>query len=67
MNEIIIENCKKKIKNKFDLVMLASKKTRELIAGNVKKKNDENNSEKYTLIALKEIEKQCLEENNIIQ
>lgn len=59
MNNIIIENCSKKIKNKFDLVIIAAKRTRELSTGNVKKIIDNNENDKNTIIALKEIEKEC--------
>lgn len=54
MARITVEDCEKKVKNKFDLVVLAAQRTRQILAGNditIKEAQDE----KKPVIALREI------------
>ncbi|HIH2763654.1 MAG TPA: DNA-directed RNA polymerase subunit omega [Candidatus Azoamicus sp.] len=56
MCELIKEICIKKIKNKFELVLIAAKRARDLSLNNIKTSIN-NTNDKATIIALKEIEK----------
>ncbi|HIH2762697.1 MAG TPA: DNA-directed RNA polymerase subunit omega [Candidatus Azoamicus sp. MARI] len=46
----------KKIKNKFELVLIVAKRAREISLNNIKTSIN-NNNDKTTIVALKEIEK----------
>ncbi|MDR3156064.1 MAG: DNA-directed RNA polymerase subunit omega [Holosporaceae bacterium] len=54
MARITIEDCEQNVKNRFDLVILASQRTRQLLAGDKLTVSNEKN-EKKSVIALREI------------
>lgn len=53
MARITVEDCEKVIPNRFDLVILAAQRTRQILAGN--KIGVEDKDEKKPVIALREI------------
>lgn len=53
MARITVEDCEKVVPNKFDLVILAAQRTRQILAGD--KLTVEDNDEKKPVIALREI------------
>lgn len=54
----------KKIKNKFELVLIVAKRAREISLNNIKTSIN-NNNDKTTIVALKEIEKGYKEKNDL--
>ncbi|MDR1335088.1 MAG: DNA-directed RNA polymerase subunit omega [Holosporaceae bacterium] len=54
MARITIEDCERNVKNRFDLVILASRRTRQLLAGDKLTVPNEKN-EKKPVVALREI------------
>jgi DNA-directed RNA polymerase subunit omega len=61
MARITVEECLEKIDNRFELVMLAAKRSRQLATGGRDPLLDEE-SDKPTVIALREIEKGLVNE-----
>lgn len=55
MSNLNIENCVKNVNNKFKLVLMASKRARNIMSKNVKLFVDPLN-DKSTVVALREIE-----------
>jgi len=55
MPRVSIENCLKHINNRFDLVLVASKRAKDIATKNVKPLVDPSN-DKPTVIALREID-----------
>jgi DNA-directed RNA polymerase subunit omega len=53
MARITVEDCEKVVMNRFDLVVLAAQRTRQILSGN--KITLESNDEKKPIIALREI------------
>ncbi|TLY47079.1 MAG: DNA-directed RNA polymerase subunit omega [Gammaproteobacteria bacterium] len=53
MARVTVEDCLKKVKNHFELVILASKRARQLAKGGIAMVDPEN--DKPTVIALREI------------
>ncbi len=53
MARITVEDCEKVVKNRFDLVVLAAQRTRQILAGDAV--TVEENDEKKPVIALREI------------
>ncbi|HIH2762391.1 MAG TPA: DNA-directed RNA polymerase subunit omega [Candidatus Azoamicus sp.] len=56
MCDLVKEANSKKIKNKFELVLIAAKRAREISLNNIKTQIN-NTNDKTTITALKEIEK----------
>lgn len=54
MARITVEDCEKIVPNRFDLVVLAAQRTRQIVAGEQLTLNNENH-EKNTVLALREI------------
>ncbi|MFU8797757.1 MAG: DNA-directed RNA polymerase subunit omega [Gammaproteobacteria bacterium] len=54
MARVTIEDCLPHVVNRFDLVLLASKRARQLASGRVEPTIDPGN-DKYTVVALREI------------
>lgn len=54
MARVTIEDCLPNVGNRFDLVLLAAKRARQLASGRVEPTVDPGN-DKYTVIALREI------------
>ncbi len=54
MARITVEDCLKKVPNRFELVLTASERTRQLITGSIARVD---NKDKPTVIALREIAK----------
>lgn len=55
MCKISIENCLKNVKNKFELVLLVSRRAQDISAGKIKL-SENDLKYKFTYLALKEIE-----------
>ena len=53
MDRVTIEDCEKVVSNRFDLVVLAAQRTRQILAGDAL--TVEGNDEKKPVIALREI------------
>ena len=53
MARVTVEDCEKVVKNRFDLVVLAAQRTRQILAGDAI--TVEGNGEKKPVIALREI------------
>lgn len=64
MCKILIENCLKNVKNKFELVLLVSKRAQDMSSGKIKLP-EQDLKYKFTYLALKEIElnKKLYQEN----
>lgn len=58
MARITVEDCEKIVKNRFDLVVLAAQRTRQIFAGD--KITVENKDEKKPVVALREIAAQTV-------
>jgi DNA-directed RNA polymerase subunit omega len=54
MARVTIEDCLPHVNNRFDLVLLAAKRARQLSTGRVEPTLDPGN-DKYTVVALREI------------
>jgi len=55
MARITVEDCLKKVDNRFELVLVSSKRARQLMVGNKESQLDWEN-DKATVVALREIE-----------
>ena len=61
MARVTIEDCDKKIPNRFELCMIASQRVKEMQSGApIVGSNISGNDDKFTVIALKEIALDCL-------
>lgn len=58
MARVTVEDCEKVIKNRFDLVVLAAQRTRQILAGDAI--TIDNSDEKKPVIALREIAAQTV-------
>ena len=63
MARLTVEDCLEKIGNRYDLVLLASKRTRQLLMGNEPLIEDQ--SDKPTVMALREIAAGVVTHENI--
>ena len=63
MARLTVEDCLEKIGNRYDLVLLASKRTRQLLMGNEPLIEDQ--SDKPTVMALREIAAGVVTNENI--
>lgn len=64
MARVTVEDCLDNVDNRFELVMLASKRARQLATGGEEPKVDVNN-DKPTVVALREIAENLVTPDNI--
>ena len=64
MARVTVEDCLDNVDNRFELVMLASKRARQLATGGEEPKVDVNN-DKPTVVALREIAEGLVTNDNI--
>ncbi len=64
MARITVEDCLENIDNRFELVMVASKRARQLATGGEEAKIDIEN-DKMTVVALREIAENLINEKNV--
>lgn len=62
MARITVEDCLKKVDNRFELVLVSSKRARQLMVGN-KESQLEWENDKATVLALREIEEGLIDSN----
>lgn len=66
MARVTVEDCLENVENRFQLVMVASKRARQLATGGQDSKVPLEN-DKFTVVALREIAENLINANNVDQ
>lgn len=66
MARITVEDCLKKVDNRFELVLVSSKRARQLMVGNKESQLDWEN-DKATVLALREIEEGLVDASILVE
>ncbi len=64
MARVTVEDCLENVENRFQLVMIASKRARQLATGGEEAKVDVEN-DKFTVVALREIAENLVNAGNV--
>ncbi len=60
MARITVQNAVEKIGNRFDLILVAARRARQMQIGEKETLIKKNNNDKYTVLALREIEENLI-------